>query len=119
MSVTGSIAGTPCTDSMRPNLFRLALEKATVGARFHAVAEEKVASRDIADVIGRRLNVPVVAQSPEEAAEHFGWFARFAGLDCPASSQQTRERLGWQPKPPGLILDLDPSAHYFETRTTA
>jgi nucleoside-diphosphate-sugar epimerase len=101
------------------HLFRLALEKATVGARFHAVAEAEVAFRDIADVIGRRLNVPVVAKSPEEAADHFGWFARFAGLDCPASSQETRERFGWHPKQPGLILDLVRSAHYFETRTTA
>jgi nucleoside-diphosphate-sugar epimerase len=101
------------------NLFRLALEKATVGARFHAVDEEAIPFRDIAEVIGKRLNVPVVAKNSEEAADHFGWFAHYAGLDCPASSQRTRELLGWQPKQPGLILDLDRSARYFETFTTA
>jgi hypothetical protein len=58
-------------------------------------------------VIGRRLNVPVVSRPPEEAADHFGWFALFAALDVPASSALTRERLGWQPKRPGLISDLD------------
>jgi hypothetical protein len=63
-------------------------------------------------VIGRRLNVPVVAQSAEEAAGHFGWFAHFAALDNPASSQRTRELLGWKPKQPGLIADLD-RARYF------
>ena len=101
------------------NLFRLALEKGTAGARFHAVDEEAIPFRDIAEVIGRRLNVPVVAKNSEEAADHFGWFAHFAGIDCPASSQRTRELLGWQPKQPGLILDLDRSARYFETFTTA
>jgi len=95
-------------------LFRLALEKATAGARFHGVAEEGIAFQDIAQVIGRRLNIPVVAKSPEEAADHFGWFAHFAALDCPASSAQTRERLGWRPTQPGLIPDLN-RARYFET----
>jgi nucleoside-diphosphate-sugar epimerase len=94
-------------------LFRLALEKATAGARFHGVAEEGIAFREIAEVIGKRLNIPVVAKTPEEAADHFGWFAAFAGLDCPASSQRTRELLGWRPKQPGLILDLDQSTRYF------
>jgi nucleoside-diphosphate-sugar epimerase len=97
------------------HLFRLALEKkATAGTRFHGVAEEGVAFRDIAEVIGRRLNVPVVAKSPEEAANHFGWFAHFAAIDCPASSRRTRELLGWQPKQPGLIADLD-RPRYFES----
>src|ERR1700730_3853890 len=63
---------------------------------------------------GRRLNVPVVAKSPEEAADHFGWFAHFAAIDCPASSQRTRELLGWQPNQPGLIPELD-RPRYFET----
>ena len=81
--------------------FRLALEKATAGTRFHGVAEEGIAFREIAGVIGRRLNVPVVSKPAEEAADHFGWFAAFAGLDCPASSERTRELLGWQPKQPG------------------
>ena len=63
--------------------------------------------RDIAEVIGRGLKVPVVAMSADEAADHFGWLAAFAGRDLPASSAQTRERLGWQPTGPGLIADLE------------
>ena len=94
-------------------LFRLVLEKGSAGARYHAVAEQGVPFRDIAGVIGRRLNVPVVAKSPEEAADHFGWFAHFATLDNPASSARTRDLLGWQPKHPGLIPDLD-RPRYFE-----
>ncbi len=70
-------------------------------------------TREIAEVIGRRLNVPVVSKSREEAADHFGWIARFFGIDGPASSAQTRERLGWRPVQPGLIADLD-AEHYFE-----
>jgi nucleoside-diphosphate-sugar epimerase len=96
------------------HLFRLALEKATAGARFHAVAEEGVAFRDIAEVIGRRLNVPVVSKSPAEAANHFGWLAHFAGLDCPASSKLTQERLGWRPVQPTLLTDLERGS-YFKT----
>ncbi len=96
------------------HLYRLALEKGSAGARYHGVAEEGVPFRDIAGVIGRRLNVPVVSTAPEEATNHFGWFAHFAAIDCPASSQRTRELLGWQPKQPGLISDLD-RPRYFET----
>ena len=96
------------------HLYRLALEKGSAGARYHGIAEEGVPFRDIADVIGRRLNVPVVTKSPEEAADHFGWFAHFAAIDCPASSARTQERLGWRPKQPGLIADLD-RPRYFET----
>jgi nucleoside-diphosphate-sugar epimerase len=96
------------------HLFRLALEKAPTGARFHGVAEEGVAFRDIAEVIGRRLNIPVVGKSPEEAANHFGWFAAFAGLDCPASSKLTQERLGWRPVQPCLLTDLERGS-YFKT----
>jgi hypothetical protein len=70
--------------------------------------------RDIAGVIGRRLDVPVVSKTPEEATDHFGWFAHFAALDNPASSKLTQELLGWQPKQPRLIPDLD-RARYFET----
>jgi nucleoside-diphosphate-sugar epimerase len=95
------------------HLYRLVLENGSAGARYHGVAEEGIAFRDIAEVIGRRLNIPVVAKSPEEAANHFGWFAAFARLDCPASSKLTRELLGWQPKQPGLIPELDRSARYF------
>src|SRR5258708_2820913 len=79
------------------NLFRLALEKGPAGARYHAVGDEGVPVREIADVIGRRLKVPVVAKSPKEAADHFGWLSHFAALDCPASSQRTRERLACKP----------------------
>jgi nucleoside-diphosphate-sugar epimerase len=96
------------------NLFRLALEKGSAGARYHGVADEGVPFRDIAGVIGRRLNVPVVGKTAEEVADHFGWFAHFAALDNPASSQRTRELLGWQPKHAGLIPDLD-RPPYFET----
>ena len=70
--------------------------------------------RDIAAAIGRGLKVPVVAKSPEEAAGHFGWLAPFAAIDVPASSQRTRELMGWQPKQPGLISDLE-HGRYFET----
>jgi hypothetical protein len=79
-------------------------------ARNHGVADEGVPFRDIAGVIGRRLNVPVVSKTPEKAIKHFGWFAPFAAIDCPASSPQTQERLGWQPKQPGLISRSRPAA---------
>jgi len=88
-------------------LYRLALEKRIADARYHAVGEEGVPCRDIAEVIGRGLKVPVVSKSPEEAAAHFGWLGHFAGLDMPASSAQTQERLGWHPTGPGLIADLE------------
>jgi nucleoside-diphosphate-sugar epimerase len=88
-------------------LYRLALERRQAGARYHAVAEEGVAMRDIAEAIGRGLKVPVVAMSPDEAAGHFGWLAAFVGRDLPASSAQTRQRLGWHPSGPGLISDLE------------
>jgi nucleoside-diphosphate-sugar epimerase len=93
-------------------LYRLALEKADAGARYHAVAEEGIPTREIAEVIGRGLNVPVVSLTPEEAAGHFGWFAPFAGWDVPASSERTREDLGWNPTGPGLTSDLE-NMRYF------
>lgn len=95
-------------------LYRLALEKQEAGARYHAVAEEGVPVRDIAEAIGRGLKVPVVPKSPEEAAAHFGWIAMFVGRDLIGSSEQTQRRLGWRPTGPGLITDLD-RAHYFAT----
>jgi nucleoside-diphosphate-sugar epimerase len=96
-------------------VYRLALERGAEGGPFHAIAEEGVPFKDIAAVIGHRLNLPVVSKtSEEEAKEHFGWFARFAAMDGAASSRQTRELLGWQPKQPGLIADLD-RPRYFET----
>jgi nucleoside-diphosphate-sugar epimerase len=94
------------------HLFRLALEKAAAGARYHGVAEEAIAFRDIAAVIGKRLSVPLVGKSPEEAAAHFGWFAHFAALDCPASSRLTRERLDWRPAQPRLLTDLERGSYF-------
>lgn len=94
-------------------LYRLAIERAEAGARYHAVAEEGVPVRNIAEVIGRGLNVPVVSLTPEEATAHFGWLAMFAGMDLPASSAQTQERLGWRPVGPGLIADLE-QMHYLK-----
>jgi nucleoside-diphosphate-sugar epimerase len=88
-------------------LFRLALEKGAAGSRYHGVAEAGVPFRQIAEVIGHRLNVPVVSKTSAEAADHFGWFAHFAALDNPASSEHTRQALSWKPTQPGLIPDLD------------
>jgi nucleoside-diphosphate-sugar epimerase len=88
-------------------LYKLALEKGEAGSRYHAVAEEGVRVRDIAEVIGRGLKVPAVSLSPEEAPAHFGWLAAFVGIDMPASSAQTQERLGWYPTGPGLVADLE------------
>ena len=88
-------------------LYRLAFEKAERSANYHAVAEEGVAIRDIAETLGRRLNLPVKSIAPDEAADFFGWLAMFMGLDMPASSEQTRKKLGWRPTGPGLIADLE------------
>ena len=97
-------------------LYRLALEKREAGNRYNAVAEEGVSMREIAEVIGRGLKVPVVSLSQQEAQAHFGWLAMFAGFDMPASSAQTQERLGWHPTGPGLIADLE-QMRYHETET--
>jgi nucleoside-diphosphate-sugar epimerase len=95
-------------------LYRLALEKGSAGARYHAVAEEGVSVREIAEAIGRGLKVPVVPKSPEEAGEHFGWLGRFAGFDMPASSALTQKRLDWHPTTqPGMISDLE-NMQYFQ-----
>lgn len=89
-------------------VYRLALEKAPAGARYHAVAEEGVALRDIAEAIGRGLKLPVVSKSGEDAARHFGTLSAFAGMDGPASSALTQQRLGWRPtQSAGLVADLD------------
>ena len=93
-------------------VYRLALERGAKGERFHAVAEEGVPFLEIAEVIGRRLNIPVVSKSPAEAAKHFGWFAMFAGIDAPASSARTRAELGWKPEQPGLIADVDHPTYF-------
>jgi nucleoside-diphosphate-sugar epimerase len=88
-------------------VYKLAVERAEPGARYHAVGEEGVAMRDIAEALGRALKLPVVSLSGDEAAEYFGWMAMFAGLDMPASSALTQKKLGWKPVGPGLIADLD------------
>ncbi|HEY2157105.1 MAG TPA: SDR family oxidoreductase [Isosphaeraceae bacterium] len=89
-------------------VYRLALEKGPNRARYHAVDEEGVTARAIAEAIGRGLKIPVVSLSPEEAAGHFGWMAMFAGMDMPASSALTQQRLGWHPtQKAGMIEDLD------------
>jgi nucleoside-diphosphate-sugar epimerase len=93
-------------------VYRLALERDSEAGPFHAVDEEGVPFKAIAEVIGRRLNIPVVSKSPDEAAGHFGWFAMFAGVDAPTSSARTRSRLGWRPEQPGLIADLDHPAYF-------
>lgn len=96
-------------------LYQLALDKGKAGARYHAVAEEGIAARDIAEVVGAGLQLPVVSLSPEEAKEHFGWLAMFMGMDLPASSAWTREALGWNPTGPGLIADLKQMDYAVET----
>jgi len=94
------------------HLFRLALENAPAGSTLHAVADEGVPIRTVAEVIGRHLGLPVASVSPDDAAAHFSWLGAFLGVDGPASSAYTRELLGWQPTQPGLIDDLE-KGHYF------
>lgn len=93
-------------------LFRLALESAPAGSVLHTVAEQGVPMRDIAEAIGRQLDLPVTSIAPDQAGDHFGWLARFLAIDVQASSALTRELLGWQPTRPGLIDDLE-AGHYF------
>ena len=88
-------------------LYRLAFEKAEPGAIYHAVDEEGVSMKAIAEALGRGLKVPVIGITPEEAAAHFGWLAHFMGHDLTASSAITRQKLDWTPTGPGLIADLD------------
>jgi nucleoside-diphosphate-sugar epimerase len=95
-------------------LYRLVLEKGSAGARYHAVAEQGVPLREIAEALGRGLKLRVVSMSAEEAGAHFGWLAMFAGSDMPASSALTQQRLGWRPTGPGLISDLG-RMKYFES----
>jgi nucleoside-diphosphate-sugar epimerase len=93
-------------------LFRLAVETAPPGSTLHAVADEGVPIRDIAEVIGRHLDLPVATISPEDAGVHFGFLAGLLTIDSPASSALTRELMGWEPTHPGLIDDLE-AGHYF------
>ncbi len=94
------------------HLFRLAVEKAPAGSMLHGVADEGVPVRAIAEVIGRHLDLPVVAISPGDAGGHFGFLAPLLAADVPTSSALTRELLGWHPVQPGLLADLD-QGHYF------
>jgi nucleoside-diphosphate-sugar epimerase len=96
-------------------LFRLALERAEPGTRLNAIGDEGVPFREIAETIGRHLDVPVKSITAAESPGHFGTFAAFAAFDVPASSARTRERFGWRPAQPGLIADLD-QGHYFTVR---
>ncbi len=93
-------------------LFRLALEKAPAGSVLHAVADESVPARTLAEIIGKQLGVPSAPIKADAAAAHFGWIARFFAMDQPASSALTRERMGWTPTHPGLVEDLE-AGHYF------
>jgi len=99
-------------------LYRLALEAAPAGSRLHAVGDQGVAFAQIAEVIGRHLNLPLVSIPPEEAGAHFGFLGPFVSLDNPTSSTQTRKLLGWDPTHPGLIDDLD-QGHYFADPTVS
>jgi nucleoside-diphosphate-sugar epimerase len=87
-------------------LYRLALDKGRAGERYHAVAEEGIPVREIAEVVGGGLGVPIRSITSEEAPQHFGWLGVFVGMDLLASGTSTRERLGWRPTGPGLIEDL-------------
>lgn len=100
-------------------LYRLALEDAPAGSVFHAIADEGIATREIAEVIGRHLELPVVSIAPQDAAEHFGWMGMFFGIDAPASSALTQERLGWRPVRPGLIEDLEQGHYFAQARAAA
>ena len=95
-------------------LFRLALEQGSAGAIFHGVADEGIPMRDITTVIGRHLHVPVVSKTPAEATDHFGWMARFVGLDMPATSALTQQALDWHPTHKGLLADLE-EGRYFDS----
>ncbi len=97
--------------------FRLALEVGEAGSRYHAVGDEGITIREIAEVIGRQLNLPIASKTSEEAAAHFGFLAMFLGLDAPASSAITRERLNWAPTHRGLIADLEQGSYFGGSRS--
>jgi nucleoside-diphosphate-sugar epimerase len=99
-------------------LYAIGLESAPTGSVLHAIGEEGIPTRQIAEVFGRKLDLPVVSIDPEAAAEHFGWMGAFFGLDIPASSALTQELTGWKPTHVGLLEDLE-QGHYFESVPTA
>ena len=119
------MSGTAATDGPRrmcsdvARLYRLAIEKAERDAVYNAVAEEGIAARDIAETIGRRLTLPVKSIGPDEAPAYFGWLAHLASRDMPASSEETRKKLGWKPTGPGLIADLEQTARHRPTEGAA
>lgn len=100
------------------HLYKLVLEKGSAGGVYHGIGDEGVPTREIAEVIGRRLNVPVVSKSQDQATEHFGWIGRFFGMGVVASSRRTQKSMGWQPTHVGLIDDLG-RGMYFETQKAA
>ena len=100
------------------HLYRLVIEKGSAGASYHAFGDEGVPFKNIAGVIGRRLHLPIVSKSPEQAADRFSWLAHFVGMDSPASSKLTEEKLGWRPKQPGLIADLERGTYFEPEQTT-
>src|SRR6201998_952549 len=99
-------------------LYRLGLAEGSTGVRYHGIGDEGIPAREIAEVIGRQLDLPVVSKSEEQAAEHFGWIGRFFGMGVVASSALTQNRLGWRPPHVGLVADLEHGI-YFETEKTA
>lgn len=94
------------------HLYRLALENGSAGGKYHAVGEESIQVKTIAKAIGKGLNIPVRSLAPEEAGAHFGWFAGFAAIDCPASSKLTQQGLNWHPKHPTLLADLEKGFYF-------
>jgi nucleoside-diphosphate-sugar epimerase len=100
-------------------VYRLAVEKGEAGAAYHPIGDEGVTTRAIAEAIGKRLGLPTVSLSPEQAGEHFGWIGMFAALDVPASSQLTQERLGWRPSGESLIEDIQNAPELTATRLSA
>jgi nucleoside-diphosphate-sugar epimerase len=93
-------------------VFRLAMERGAADGPYHAIAEEGIAFKQIAEAIGRGLKLPVVAQSPQDAATHFAWFTLFAGMDAPTSSARTRTLLGWKPAHRDLISDIEQAGYF-------
>jgi len=115
----GSNRWTAVHRSDAARLFRLALESGVAGARYHGVADEGIAFREIAEVIARRLDVPAVGITAKAAAGHFSFLAPFVMADNPASSQLTRAQLGWQPREPGLLADLDHARYFASSQVVA
>ena len=100
-------------------VYRLAVEKGEAGAAYHPMGDGGVATRDIAAAIGKRLGLPTVSLSPEQAGEHFGWIGMFAGIDIPASSELTQQRLGWRPAGESLLDDIANAPELTATRLSA